>query len=45
MCIEEDTLSFKAFGVGVRGKNEYSLNIDFYLPIDPDVCHGPLVNI
>lgn len=37
VTLTEESLSFKANGVGVKGNNLYSVNLNFYLPIDPEV--------
>ena len=37
MQLTEDSLSFKANGDGVKGNNLYSVQLNFYLPIDPEV--------
>ena len=37
MQLTEDSLSFKANGDGVKGHNLYSVQLNFYLPIDPEV--------
>ncbi|KAK7116428.1 very-long-chain (3R)-3-hydroxyacyl-CoA dehydratase 3-like [Littorina saxatilis] len=36
VTLTEESLSFKANGVGVKGNNLYSVNLNFYLPIDPE---------
>ncbi|ELT88670.1 hypothetical protein CAPTEDRAFT_144144 [Capitella teleta] len=36
VTITEDSLKLTAFGNGIRGKNKYGLDFDFYLPIDSD---------
>ena len=35
--LDDDSLSFKAVGHGVRGENLYNFDIEFYLPIDSKV--------
>ncbi|XP_076443820.1 very-long-chain (3R)-3-hydroxyacyl-CoA dehydratase-like [Babylonia areolata] len=34
--LTEDSLSFRASGDGVKGNNMYSVQLSFYLPIDPE---------
>ena len=35
--LTSDALDFKANGVGGRGRNDYSFNVEFYLPINEKV--------
>lgn len=35
--LTDDGLSFKATGDGSKGNNLYSVQLQFYLPIDPEV--------
>ena len=36
--LTEDGLVFKANGDGVKGHNLYGIDLQFYLPVDPEVC-------
>lgn len=35
--LDDDRLELNAIGVGMRGRNEYSVSIEFYLEVDSKV--------
>ena len=49
MDLDEDSIKFRAEGLGSQGRNAYSFQIQFYLPIEHkvryDVLTWPAVNI
>lgn len=36
--LTEDSLKFSSIGYGGHGESEYEFSIDFYLPVNPQVC-------
>ncbi|KAL5005118.1 hypothetical protein ScPMuIL_018574 [Solemya velum] len=36
VVLTEDGLQFTAEGVGIKGRNRYGFDLEFYLPVEPD---------
>ncbi|XP_045545635.1 very-long-chain (3R)-3-hydroxyacyl-CoA dehydratase isoform X2 [Salmo salar] len=48
ICVQDNTLQFKAQGHGAKGDNDYEFSLDFLEPVKPEVSHRStqrLVNV